>query len=49
VREHFPERVAEEPQDGMPKPDDIAEVGFHIHQRNAWTIAVDLWPLAEKS
>jgi NAD(P)-dependent dehydrogenase (short-subunit alcohol dehydrogenase family) len=50
VRENFPERVAEKPQDGLLKPDDIAEVYFHIHQqpRNAWTFEVDLRPWAEK-
>jgi NAD(P)-dependent dehydrogenase (short-subunit alcohol dehydrogenase family) len=50
VRERFPERVAEKPEDGMLRPDDIAEVYFQIHEqpRSAWTFEVDLRPWAEK-
>lgn len=50
VRERFPERVAQKPQDGMLKPEDIAEVYYCIHEqpRNAWSFEVDLRPWAEK-
>lgn len=50
VRERFPERVAHLPEDGMLKPEDIAEVYFQIHQqpRSAWAFEVDLRPWAEK-
>lgn len=50
VRERFPERVAQLPEDGMLKPSDIAEVYWQLaHQpRSAWTFEVDLRPWAEK-
>jgi NAD(P)-dependent dehydrogenase (short-subunit alcohol dehydrogenase family) len=50
VRERFPERVAQLPEDGMLKPADIAEVYWQIHQqpRSAWTFEVDLRPYAER-
>jgi NAD(P)-dependent dehydrogenase (short-subunit alcohol dehydrogenase family) len=50
VRERFPERVAQLPEDGMLKPADIAELYFEIHRqpRSAWTFEADLRPYAEK-
>ncbi len=50
VRERFPERAADKPEDGMLRPDDIAEVYFQIHEqpRSAWTFEMDLRPWAEK-
>ena len=50
VRERFPERVAQLPEDGMLKPADIAEIYFQIHRqpRSAWTFEADLRPYAEK-
>ncbi len=50
VRERFPERINLLPQEGMLRPDDIAETYLHIHQqpRNAWTFETDLRPWAEK-
>jgi NAD(P)-dependent dehydrogenase (short-subunit alcohol dehydrogenase family) len=50
VRERFPERVAQLPEDGMLKPSDIAEVYWQLaHQpRSAWTFEIDLRPWAEK-
>lgn len=50
VRERFPERVAQLPEDGMLKPADIAEVYWQLaHQpRSAWTFEIDLRPWAEK-
>jgi NAD(P)-dependent dehydrogenase (short-subunit alcohol dehydrogenase family) len=50
VRERFPERVAQLPEDGMLKPADIAEVYWQLAQqpRSAWTFEVDVRPWAEK-
>jgi NAD(P)-dependent dehydrogenase (short-subunit alcohol dehydrogenase family) len=50
VRERFPERIAELPEDGMLKPDDIAEIYFAIHRqpRSAWTFEADVRPYAER-
>jgi NAD(P)-dependent dehydrogenase (short-subunit alcohol dehydrogenase family) len=50
VRERFPERVAQLPEDGMLKPADIAELYWQLHQqpRSAWTFEVDLRPYAER-
>jgi NADP-dependent 3-hydroxy acid dehydrogenase YdfG len=50
VRERFPERVAQLPEDGMLKPTDIAEVYWQLAQqpRSAWTFEVDVRPWAEK-
>lgn len=50
VRERFPERVAQLPEDGMLKPADIAEVYWQLAQqpRSAWTFETDLRPWAEK-
>jgi NAD(P)-dependent dehydrogenase (short-subunit alcohol dehydrogenase family) len=50
VRERFPERVAQLPEDGMLKPADIAEIYFQLHSqpRSAWSLEVDLRPWAEK-
>jgi NAD(P)-dependent dehydrogenase (short-subunit alcohol dehydrogenase family) len=50
VRERFPERVAQLPEDGMLNPADIAEIYFQLHSqpRSAWSFEVDLRPWAEK-
>jgi NAD(P)-dependent dehydrogenase (short-subunit alcohol dehydrogenase family) len=50
VRERFPERVAQLPEDGMLKPAEIAEVYWQLAQqpRSAWTFETDLRPWAEK-
>jgi NAD(P)-dependent dehydrogenase (short-subunit alcohol dehydrogenase family) len=50
VRERFPDRVAQLPEDGMLKPADIAEVYWQLAQqpRSAWTFEVDVRPWAEK-
>ena len=50
VRERFPERVAQLPEDGMLKPADIAEFYYQLHRqpRSAWTFEADLRPYAEK-
>lgn len=50
VRERFPERIAELPEDGMLKPEDIAEIYFAIHRqpRSAWTFEADVRPYAER-
>jgi len=50
VRERFPERVAQLPEEGMLKPADIAELYFQIHRqpRSAWTFEADLRPYAER-
>jgi NAD(P)-dependent dehydrogenase (short-subunit alcohol dehydrogenase family) len=50
VRERFAERIEGLPPDGMLKPDDIAEVYWHLHQqpRSSWSFEVDLRPWAEK-
>ena len=50
MRERFPERINMLPQEGMLRPDDIAETYLHIHEqpRNAWTFETDLRPWAEK-
>ena len=50
VRERFPERVAQLPEDGMLRPADIAEFYFQIHRqpRSAWTFEADLRPSAER-
>lgn len=50
VRERFPERIAELPEDGMLKPDDIAEIYFAIHRqpRSARTFEADVRPYAER-
>jgi NAD(P)-dependent dehydrogenase (short-subunit alcohol dehydrogenase family) len=50
VRERFRERVAQLPEDGMLKPDAIAELYFDIHRqaRSAWTFEADVRPYAER-
>lgn len=50
VRDRFPERVAQLPEDGMLKPADVAEVYWQLHQqpRSAWTLEADLRPYAER-
>ena len=50
VRERFPERVAQLPEDGMLEPADIAELYYQLHRqpRSAWTFEADLRPYAEK-
>jgi NAD(P)-dependent dehydrogenase (short-subunit alcohol dehydrogenase family) len=50
VRERFPERVAQLPEDGMLKPAEIAEVYWQLAQqpRSAWTFEVDVRPWAEQ-
>jgi NAD(P)-dependent dehydrogenase (short-subunit alcohol dehydrogenase family) len=50
VRERFPERVAQLPEDGMLKPAEIAEIYYQLHAqpRSAWSFEVDLRPYAER-
>lgn len=50
VRERFPERVAQLPEDGMLRPEDIAEIYLAIHRqpRSAWTFEADVRPYAER-
>jgi NAD(P)-dependent dehydrogenase (short-subunit alcohol dehydrogenase family) len=50
VRERFPERVAQVGDQGLLKPDDIAEVYFQLHAqaRTAWSFEIDLRPSSEK-
>jgi NAD(P)-dependent dehydrogenase (short-subunit alcohol dehydrogenase family) len=50
VRERFPERVAAAGEDGMLKPDEIAESYLQLHEqaRSAWTFELDLRPWKEK-
>ena len=49
VRERFPERVAEMPEDGMMSPDAIAEAfhALHAQPRSAWSWEIDLRPWSE--
>lgn len=48
-RELFPEIYAERPEDGVMRPDDIAEIYWHLHQqpRSAWTFETDVRSYAE--
>jgi short-subunit dehydrogenase len=50
IRENFPERYALKDQDGILKPDHIAENYWYLHtqQRDAWTHELDLRPWIEK-
>jgi NAD(P)-dependent dehydrogenase (short-subunit alcohol dehydrogenase family) len=50
IRENFAELVAERPEDGLLRPDDIAESYWALHQqpRSAWTHEIDLRPWVEK-
>ena len=48
-REMFPEIYAERGEDGVLKPDDIAEIYWHLHSqpRSAWTFESDVRAFAE--
>ncbi len=50
IRDHFPERYALRQQDGILKPDSIAEAYWMLHRqpRDAWTHELDLRPYMEK-
>lgn len=50
IRENFPERYALKAQDGIVKPDSIAEAYWMLHTqpRDAWTHELDLRPWMEK-
>lgn len=49
IRENFPDLVAQRLDDGLLKPDDIAETYWALHQqpRSAWTFEIDLRPWVE--
>ncbi len=49
IQENFPERHALKDQDGILKPDDIAENYWRLHSqpRSAWTHELDLRPWLE--
>lgn len=50
IRDNFPERYALKAQDGILRPDSIAEVYWMLHQqpRDAWTHELDLRPYMER-
>lgn len=50
IRENFPERYALKDQDGIVKPDSIAQAYWMLHTqpRDAWTHELDLRPWMEK-
>lgn len=50
TRERFPEWFASRPEDGIMKPDDLAEIFWHLHQqpRSAWTFEMDARPYVER-
>jgi NAD(P)-dependent dehydrogenase (short-subunit alcohol dehydrogenase family) len=50
IRDNFPERYALREQDGILKPEHIADAYFMLHQqpRDAWTHELDLRPYLEK-
>lgn len=50
IRDNFPERYALKEQDGILKPDSIAEAYWMLHRqpRDAWTHELDLRPWMEK-
>ncbi|HOZ94168.1 MAG TPA: SDR family oxidoreductase [Ottowia sp.] len=50
IRERFPERYALRAQDGILRPDSIAEAYWMLHRqpRDAWTHELDLRPYMEK-
>ncbi len=49
IRQNFPDMVASRPEDGLLKPDDIAETYWMLHaqSRSAWTHELDLRPWVE--
>lgn len=49
IRENFPDAAARDAQDGLLKPDDIAETYWQLHRqpRTAWTHELDLRPWIE--
>mgnify|MGYP001333007308 CR=1 FL=1 len=49
TRKRFPDMVKERPEDGLLKPDDIAETYWAIHnqKRSAWTFETDIRPWIE--
>lgn len=49
TRERFPNILQERPNDGLLKPDDIAETYWSIHKqkRSAWTFEIDVRPWVE--
>lgn len=49
ARELFPEMFEARGEDGLLKPDDIAEAYWQLHAqpRNAWTFEMDLRPFQE--
>ena len=49
TRERFPEWFETRPEDGIMKPDDLAELFWHLHQqpRSAWTFEMDARPYVE--
>ena len=49
ISERFPDRYALKDQDGILRPDDIAESYWQLHQQNrsAWTFEMDLRPWME--
>ncbi len=49
IRENFAELVAQRPDDGLLRPDDIAEsyLALHRQKRSAWTFELDLRPWVE--
>lgn len=50
IKERFPERYALREQEGILRPDDIAETYWQLHRqpRSAWTFEMDLRPWMEK-
>lgn len=50
IRDNFPDRYALKAQDGILKPDHIADAYWMLHQqpRDAWTHELDLRPYMEK-
>ena len=50
IRDNFPERYALKDQDGILKPEHIAENYWYLHQqpRDAWTFELDLRPYMER-
>ncbi|MDW5443969.1 SDR family oxidoreductase [Polaromonas sp. SM01] len=50
IRDNFPERYALKAQDGILKPEHIADTYWMLHQqpRDAWTHEMDLRPWSEK-
>ncbi|WP_334127732.1 SDR family oxidoreductase [Sneathiella sp.] len=50
IKERFPERYALREQDGILRPEEIAETYWQLHRqhRSAWTFEMDLRPWMEK-